>query len=98
MQIAALVLIGVVAAALVLGSILRRLGSTWGVRLPLYAGIVARVGAGLILAWSAVRAAALGGFWFVALAVGLGVLALGTLTLAGVLTWAVIKHGSELED
>jgi hypothetical protein len=95
-QRAVLVVLGVIAAALVLGWVLRRLGSTWGVRLPLYAGILARVAAGLILAWSAVRAATLGGYW-IAAAIGLGVIALGTLAFTGFLTWSLIKYGSDIE-
>ncbi len=98
MQIAALVVLGVVALAFVLGWVLRRFGSSWGVRLPLYAGILARLVAGLILAWSAVRAGTRGGPWFTALGVGLGVIALGTLALTGLITWGLIKYGSDVND
>jgi hypothetical protein len=98
MQLAALVVVGVVALAFVLGWVLRRLGSTWGIQLPFYAGILARLFAGLILAWSAVRAASRGGFWFAALGVGLGVIALGTLALTAFLMWGLIKYGGEVKE
>ena len=91
------VVLGVVAVAFVLGWVLRRFGSIWGGRLPLYAGIFVRFASGLIVARIAVRAAAVGGYW-IAAAIGLGVFALVTFAYAGFLAWGVIKFRSEIEN
>ncbi len=98
MRLAGLIVFGVVVSALVLGGILRRLGSPWGTRLSLFAAMAARFAAGLIVAWTAVRAAAHGGYWFATLAVALGLLALGIVALAGFRTWALIKYQSDSNE
>jgi hypothetical protein len=96
-QLTELIVLCVVVAAFLLGCVFRRRESVWGARLPLFAGIVARLAASLVVAWIAVRAAERGGVWFTALAVALGVVAIGTFALAGLLVWGLIKYGSRVE-
>jgi hypothetical protein len=97
-RLAALILLGSVAVVLVLGWILRRLGSIWGARLPVFAGIAVRVAAGLTLAREAVHAAERGGVGFTALAVTVGLIALGTLAFTGLLAWGLVTYGLDDKD
>jgi hypothetical protein len=97
-HLADLILLGSVAVVLVLGWILRRLGSIWGVRLPLFAGIPVRVAASLILAWEAVHAAERGGVWFTALAIAVGLVALGTLAFTVLLTRGLLRYDSDAKN
>jgi len=64
----------IIVGAILVGRTLDRRGIAWGGWLSLFAGILLRLWAGLIVAWSAVRAAELGGVWWGALA-GVWVLA-----------------------
>lgn len=98
MRLAALTLLCVVVGALLVGSVLRRLGIGWGALISFSAGLLAQLAGGLVLARSAVAAAERGGIWYGALAAALGVLALGMLVLVGFLTWAVLRFGIDAED
>jgi hypothetical protein len=97
-RLAALILLCVVVGALLVGSVLRRLGVAWGALISFSAGLLARLAGGLVLAGVAVRAAERGGVWYGALAAALGLLALGMLVLVGLLAWGVLKYGIDPED
>jgi hypothetical protein len=60
--------------------------------------MLARLGASLAFAWTAVRAAERGGVWFGALAAAMGVLALSGFALLGLLAWGLLKHGIDALD
>jgi hypothetical protein len=92
-RLAALILFCLVVGALLVGSVLRRLGVARSALISFVAGLLLRLGAGLVLAWTAFGAAERGGVWFGALAAALGVLAVGTLLLVGFLAWGLLKYG-----
>ena len=77
---------------------LQRFGIRWGAWFSFLAGMLARLVASLVFAWTAVRAAERGGIWFGALAVALGVLALLGFALLGFLTWGSLKYGIDAEE
>jgi hypothetical protein len=60
--------------------------------------MLARLGASLVFAWTAVQAAERGGIWFGALAVAMGVLALAGFALLGLLTWGLLQYGIDAID
>lgn len=97
MRLALLILLCVIVGGLLVGSVLRRLGVAWGWLISFFAGLLARLTAGLCVAWTAVEAAELGGAWY-GLAAALAVLALGMLALVGFLAWGVLKYGIGPED
>jgi hypothetical protein len=53
-----------------------------GALISFFAGLLAKLAGGLVLAWTAVGAAERGGVWYGALAAALGVIALGMLALS----------------
>jgi len=78
---------------LVLGWILGRLGVVRGGVVSFSGGVLLRLLACLVIAWTAVTAAAHDELWLRLLAVPLGLLALGTLMLEGFRVWAALKYG-----
>jgi predicted permease len=90
-QQAAVVVLAVIAISWLLGVALRRRSPRWGAFLRLFAALVARLAAGVVLGWTSVRAADRGGAWF-ALAIVLAVLALASFTFAALLLWATLKE------
>lgn len=94
MRLAGFILFGVIVAGLIGGSVLRRLGVTWGATISFSAGLLARLIASLVFASIAVRAAERGGVWFEILALFTAVLAVVSLGLTGLQAWAWLKtHG-----
>ena len=59
--------------------------------------MLARMIAGVVFAWTAIRAAERGGIWFSALAVGLGLLAATDFVITALMTWGLIKFGPNPE-
>jgi hypothetical protein len=88
---------GLIVVLLVVGFLLRRFGAEWGSWLSLSGAMLARVGAGVVFAWSAMRAAERGGVWFSALAVGLALVAVADFVMIAVMTWALLKFGPNPE-
>ena len=88
----------IIVGAILVGRTLDRRGIAWGGWLSLFAGILLRLWAGLIVAWSAVRAAELGGVWWGALAGVLGAGGLVILAFAGLLVWGLLKYGIDDEN
>lgn len=97
MQRAGLVVGGMIVVLLVAGFLLRRFGIVWGSWLSLLGGMLARVIAGVVFALTAIRAAERGGVWYSALAVGLGLLAVFDFAMIAVMTWGLVKFGSNPE-
>lgn len=89
MQGAGLVAFGVIVVLLTAGFLLRRFGVEWGSWLSLLGGMLARAIAGVVFAWTAVRASERGGVSFTALAVALGLLALADFAMIAAMTWAI---------
>ena len=79
-------------SGLVLGWMLGRLGVLRGRVVSFSGGVVLRLLAGVVIAWTAVTAATHDGLWLRLLAVPLGLLALGTLMLEGFRVWAALKY------
>lgn len=97
MQQAGLVLGGLVIVLLVAGLLLGRFGVESGSCLTLLGGMLARLIAGLVLALTALRAAERGGVWFSALALVLGLLAVFDFAMLAVMTWGLVKFGTNPE-
>jgi len=97
-QLTGLILLCVILSGLLTGWALQRFGIRSGAWFSLLAGMLARLGASLAFAWTAVRAAEQGGIWFWALAVAMGVLALAGLALLGLLTWGLLRYGIDALD
>ena len=93
MQQAGLVAGGSIIVLLAAGFLLRRIGVAWGWWLSLVGGMLARAIAGVVFAWTALRAAERGGVWFWALAVGLALLAVADVAMIAVMTWGLVKFG-----
>jgi hypothetical protein len=89
----ALILLCVSVNGLLLGWVLRGLGVVSGALIAFSAGVLLRLGAGLLIAWTAVEAARRGGIGFAVLATWLVVLALGIVALEAFRVWAARKYG-----
>jgi hypothetical protein len=97
-RLAVLVLGCVSLGALLIGWVLGRLGVARGALISFLARLLLQLTAAVVLAWTAIGAAGLGGVWYGALAAALGTVALGTLVLVGFLAWGVLKYGLDGED
>jgi hypothetical protein len=80
-------------AGLVLGWVLRRLGSSFGPRVSLVATAELRLAVGFVFAVTAVRAAEKGSVLFLGLAVLLAVVALASFALAAFVVWGMATYG-----
>lgn len=98
MQLAGLILLCVIVSALLTGWALQRFGIRSGAWLSFLAGMLARLGASLVFAWTAVQSAERGGIWFGALAVAMGVLALAGFALLGFLSWGLLRYGMDPKE
>jgi hypothetical protein len=96
-QLAALILLCVIAGGWLIGSLLHRFGVAWGGFISFFAQLLGQLTAAFYLAWTAVEVAERGGAWY-GLAAALAVLALGLCGLVALLVWAVLKYGIDLED
>jgi hypothetical protein len=94
-RLAGFILLGVITVGWVTGSALRRFGVAWGATVSFFAVLLARLGAALVVASIAVRAAQRGGVWFDLLALFMAVLAVFGLGLTGVLAWVWVRAESE---
>lgn len=92
MRLTYLILVCVLVSLWLTGRVLQRFGVRWGLWFSLLGGMLLRLVASLVFAWTAVGAAERGGVWFGALAVALGVLALAGFALLALLTWGWLKY------
>jgi hypothetical protein len=90
-RLAGSILLGVIIAGWVIGSALRRFGVAWGATVSFFAVLLARLGAALVFASTAVHAARRGGVWFDLLALFMAVLAVFGLALTGVFACAWLR-------
>jgi hypothetical protein len=97
-RLAGLILFCVFVSALLTGWVLKRFGNRWGAWFSFVGGMLGRLVASLVFAWTAVRAADWGGVWFGALEVALSFLALAGFALFGFLTWGLLKYGIDADE
>ncbi|HXK16036.1 MAG TPA: hypothetical protein VNH45_16005 [Gaiellaceae bacterium] len=98
MKAAVLIIFAVSILGLLLGPVLRRLGSPFGFWISFAAKMILRLTAGVILVATAVIAADKGSVWWIGLAILLGVVGVFSIALTGFLIWGVRKIGKPDDD
>jgi hypothetical protein len=98
MQVALLIVAAIALLGLLLGSLLRRVGSPLGFWISFSAQTLLRLTVGVFFAATAVVAAQEGGFWFIVLAVVMAALAASMFALTGIHIWVARKYGVQRDE